>query len=584
MASEAMQTPEYQTLLVQLLQTTSDSRGDAGVLYSFLQANQDKLNLEFAQHLRSWAQRQFNRSSSDRAKAIAKLLGQFSDFMQQFPSDDEVSTLQIAIAGYEMALQVLTKDQFPQSWHRLQSALMSVKKQLKKRQDQQRREQQLLQQVEQLSQQVHHLQQTIDTESPASSNAHQPAKHYNAAIFYDIENLTRGYKFSEKLIADLSLREIVGMVKDTGKVGRIAIQRAYANWSDSRLRGMRREIVELGIDPIQLFGFGHGPHKNAADIQLVIDVMEVVHTRPSIEVFIIVSGDGAFASLAKKLHEHGKVVIGCAYEAQTNRVLESVCDAFVRLRDPEEQSPNDFNHEWENNNHKSEFPEVDLIATTKQVLPHLKQDIRMIRGGIVLPQVRNFLVENIENFEDIYAQYADSVNDKRFTSFLKYICNDTEFDVDKNHPAKLILRSGTNDIPENVHCEERYRQILLSGYKKFKLETPEEIAMVADALANHPIEGEVIEEAAEKIEANLDYQIPQEKVLNCLLAFLSAECLEIVDRAGPPWKWMGTLKPEYQSAAQILQALRNSVRNRLREVLMEIDEEIEESVIQQILP
>jgi hypothetical protein len=318
----------------------------------------------------------------------------------------------------------------------------------------------------------------------------------------------------------------------------------------------------------------------------------VVHTRPSIEVFIIVSGDGAFASLAKKLHEHGKVVIGCAYEAQTNRVLESVCDAFVRLRDPEEQPPpNDWNNnnnsnneEWDSNNHKSELSEIDLIATTKQVLPHLKQDIRMIRGGIVLPQVRNFLVENIENFEDIYAQYAESVNDKRFTSFLKHICNDTEFDVDKNHPAKLILRSGTNEVPENIHCEERYRQILLSGYKKFKLETPEEIAMVADALANHPLEGEVIEEAAEKIEANLDYQIPQEKVLNCLLAFLSAECLEIVDRAGPPWKWMGTLKPEYQSAAQILQALRNSVRNRLREVLIEIDEEIEESVIQQILP
>ncbi|WP_071516873.1 NYN domain-containing protein [Geitlerinema sp. PCC 9228] len=584
MTSEAMPTSEYQTLLVQLLQTTSDSRGDRQVLYAFVQANQDQLNLEFAQHLRSWAQRQFHRSSNDRAKAIAKLLGEFSDFMQQFPGDDEISTLQIAIAGYEMALQVLTKEEFPQSWHRLQSALMSANKQLKKRQDQERREQQLLQNVEQLSQQVRHLQQTLDTDAAASGHAHQPAKNYNAAIFYDIENLTRGYKFSEKLIADLSLREIVSMVKDTGKVGRIAIQRAYANWSDSRLRGMRREIVELGIDPIQLFGFGHGPHKNAADIQLAIDVMEVVHTRPSVEVFIIVSGDGAFASLAKKLHEYGKIVIGCAYEAQTNRVLESVGDAFVRLRDPEDKLAND-GHEWENNHHhKADVPEIDLIATTKQVLPQLKQDIRMIRGGIVLPQVRNFLVENIENFEDIYAQYAESVNDKRFTSFLKLICNDTEFDVDKNHPAKLILRSGANGVPENVHCEERYRQILLSGYKKFKLEDPQEIAMVADALANHPIEGEAIEEAAEKIEANLDYQIPREKVLNCLLAFLSAECLEIVDRAGPPWKWMGTLKPEFQSAAQILQALRNSVRNCLREVLMEIDEEIEESVIQQILP
>ena len=157
------------------------------------------------------------------------------------------------------------------------------------------------------------------------------------AIFYDIENLLKGYNFSRTLLVNLSLNDIVNAIQATEKIGHVAIQKAYANWSDPRLRIMRREINELGIDPIQVFGFSREPTKNAADIQLVIDAVNVANLRSSIDVFVIVSGDGGFASLAKHLHEYGKTVIGCAYRGSTSKTFQAVCDDFVWINDPEQE-------------------------------------------------------------------------------------------------------------------------------------------------------------------------------------------------------------------------------------------------------
>ncbi|MCW5971158.1 MAG: NYN domain-containing protein [Blastocatellales bacterium] len=78
---------------------------------------------------------------------------------------------------------------------------------------------------------------------------------FNTAIFYDIENLLKGYSFSQQMAANLSLEEIFGAIKQTERLSQVAVQRAYANWSDPRLAIMRGELNELGIEPIQVFVF-----------------------------------------------------------------------------------------------------------------------------------------------------------------------------------------------------------------------------------------------------------------------------------------------------------------------------------------
>lgn len=157
---------------------------------------------------------------------------------------------------------------------------------------------------------------------------------YNTAIFYDIENLIGGYNISNvELLINLSLKQIMAQVKQKN-IGKIAIQRAYADWSAPRLNQLKADMVELGVEPKQMFGFGKGAVKNAADIQLCIDVMEVAFTKPDVEIFVVVSGDGGFSSLANKLHEYGKFVIGCAYKRSTNKIFEAIADEFIWLSEP----------------------------------------------------------------------------------------------------------------------------------------------------------------------------------------------------------------------------------------------------------
>jgi uncharacterized LabA/DUF88 family protein len=153
------------------------------------------------------------------------------------------------------------------------------------------------------------------------------SEQFNTGIFYDIDNLING--INDLDLEKFSLKDIKKAIHKKSVVDKIAVQCAYADWSNSKLKNIHSEIQEMGIEKAQVFDFGHG--RNAADIQLTIDVIEFVHGRPNLQVFVIVSGDGAFASLAKKLHEYGKTVIVCAYTGRINRVLKSVCDDFIPL-------------------------------------------------------------------------------------------------------------------------------------------------------------------------------------------------------------------------------------------------------------
>ncbi|WP_373528119.1 NYN domain-containing protein [Nostoc sp.] len=248
-------------------------------------------------------------------------------------------------------------------------------------------------------------------------------------LFYDIENLTMG-RSNPNL--NFSLKQIQTNLEQTTLVNKIAIQCAYADWSDSRLRLLKNEIQELGIEAIQIFDYSH--KRNAADMQLAIDVMELAQSRPTLQVFVIVSGDGAFAALAKKLHEYGKTVIGCAYEGQINRILKSVCDRFIPIPTPQAKIEEiQINEVSENNNLNDE-----IFIMTQKVLQDIKQNSeqanQLKQGGIPMPQIHQILINRIPNFDLKREKYSS-----KLTDFLKEILEETDIClyIDNN---KLILK------------------------------------------------------------------------------------------------------------------------------------------------
>jgi len=152
----------------------------------------------------------------------------------------------------------------------------------------------------------------------------------NTVIFYDIENLIG--LFSSKTNTVLHLEEIYRRVLGMEGVTGVSIQRAYADWGLPIHRNLRDSVLQVGIEPVHIFNTNlNDKVKNAADVSLIIDAVDLAARRPEMENFVIASGDGIFAFLAKKLHEHGKRVIGCGFEVITNIIFRNACDFFIAL-------------------------------------------------------------------------------------------------------------------------------------------------------------------------------------------------------------------------------------------------------------
>ncbi|MCL2287409.1 MAG: NYN domain-containing protein [Firmicutes bacterium] len=157
----------------------------------------------------------------------------------------------------------------------------------------------------------------------------------NTAIFYDIENLMG--IFNGKTNTGLHLDEIYRRVLAMDGVTGVSIQRAYADWAVPMYRNLRNSVLQVGIEPIQIFNTNQNDRvKNAADVSLIIDAVDLAARRPEIDNFVIASGDGIFAFLSKKLHEHGKRVIGCGFEKVVNMIFRNSCDYFIALEKADE--------------------------------------------------------------------------------------------------------------------------------------------------------------------------------------------------------------------------------------------------------
>jgi uncharacterized LabA/DUF88 family protein len=107
--------------------------------------------------------------------------------------------------------------------------------------------------------------------------------------------------------------------------GKVSVQRAYADW-----RRYPQYIVPLSESSIDLiFAPAFGANKkNATDIRLAIDALELVFTRPEIGVFILLSGDSDFSALVLKLKEYAKYVIGVGIRESSSDLLIQNCDEY----------------------------------------------------------------------------------------------------------------------------------------------------------------------------------------------------------------------------------------------------------------
>jgi uncharacterized protein (TIGR00288 family) len=140
------------------------------------------------------------------------------------------------------------------------------------------------------------------------------------AVFMDFENVATS---AEANFGDFDVAAVMDLLRTRG---RLLIKRAYGDWG--RFHRYRRAMLENGVDLFQLYSVGI-QQKNRADVRLAIDALETVFTRPTIDVYAVISGDSDFTELIHKLRDHGKYTIGIGLRAATSDLLRRACDEFI---------------------------------------------------------------------------------------------------------------------------------------------------------------------------------------------------------------------------------------------------------------
>lgn len=115
------------------------------------------------------------------------------------------------------------------------------------------------------------------------------------------------------------------ILKEIAKFGELALRRVYGDWSSGKLRAWSETVREHGLVAHQETANTKG--KNASDIGLVIDAMDILHA-DRFDGFVLVSSDSDFTALANRIREQGKDVIGVG-ERKTPESLRNVCNRFV---------------------------------------------------------------------------------------------------------------------------------------------------------------------------------------------------------------------------------------------------------------
>ncbi|NEO72410.1 CHAT domain-containing tetratricopeptide repeat protein [Moorena sp. SIO3H5] len=122
--SAALSTSEdYVEFLMEVLQTTADSKGNPQVVYPLLQANLDKLDDNLVKILIVWFQEILSEIDPEQAQDIAVIVIDFSNLIQQFPLGSKAINLEIAITGFEIGLTTFTREAFPEEWGIIQNNL-----------------------------------------------------------------------------------------------------------------------------------------------------------------------------------------------------------------------------------------------------------------------------------------------------------------------------------------------------------------------------------------------------------------------------------------------------------------------------
>lgn len=231
------------------------------------------------------------------------------------------------------------------------------------------------------------------------------------------------------------LNDIINELKTYGNV---TYKRMYGDFTQSSMREWNKRALEYAIVPIQQPHYSK--YKNAADIMLVIDAMDILFDR-SVDGFCIVSNDSDYTRLVNRLCEAGYEVIGMG-SSNASKTLKAACTEFKNL---EQIFSDDLDDNINNENTKTDNVTITPIEEIRQSIMKLVQkDEKAGLGG-----VKSTLQRQYTDFDE--RNYG-------FTSIRKFIESMKDFQL-VQEDSSLYVCMKKPDLDE-LEVEQFIRQLL----------------------------------------------------------------------------------------------------------------------------
>ena len=124
---------------------------------------------------------------------------------------------------------------------------------------------------------------------------------------------------------NISHRSIEGIISELSKYGIVHIRQAYGNWTKENLKNWEEKLLAFAIKPIQQFDYSK--NKNATDILMTIDAIDLLHTK-EIDAFAFATSDSDFTPVVMRVQAEGIKVFGFG-EKKTPKPFMAACSQFI---------------------------------------------------------------------------------------------------------------------------------------------------------------------------------------------------------------------------------------------------------------
>jgi len=135
----------------------------------------------------------------------------------------------------------------------------------------------------------------------------------NVGVFVDAENIS----YSDLPYILMEIRDI----------GRIIVNRVYADWSSPSIENWKQYIIAYGLEPIHCPKI---PRKNSIDIKMIDDIYDILYFKQTVDVYVLVSNDVDYLTVARKIKLFGKIFITMGYN-NCSEMLKNVFDKFINI-------------------------------------------------------------------------------------------------------------------------------------------------------------------------------------------------------------------------------------------------------------